>query len=100
MFKCPHCQHKSITFFQKFNLVLNTKNRDYRCKKCGGLVAVSFGLTLLLTLLISILLIGIYFNLNKLLRSNFGGAMIIFFGTISSITFLVPLKKIRKHTKY
>lgn len=100
MFKCPHCQHKSITFSQKLNLVLNTKNRDYRCKKCGGLVAVSFGLTILFTLLISILLMCIYFNLNKLLRSSLGGSIIIFFGTISSITFLVPLKKLREHTKY
>jgi predicted RNA-binding Zn-ribbon protein involved in translation (DUF1610 family) len=95
MFKCPHCNQKSISFAQKFNLVLNSRNKDYRCKKCGKLVTVSFGSILLLLPVTVILLMIIYFNYLDFLHSNFIGAMVLFFGTVSVITFLVPLKKLK-----
>lgn len=98
MFKCPHCHHKSITFFQKFNLILDSKNRDHRCRDCGGLVAVSFVLIMLLLPVIAIPLVFIC-NYESLLGSDFIAVLIIFFGTISAITFLVPLKKLIQHTK-
>lgn len=96
MFECPHCHKTSISFTQKFNLVLHGRNRDYRCKKCGNLVTVSFGLTLISIPAILIPLMIIYDKYLEFVHSNFIGAMILFFGTISVITLFIPLKELKR----
>lgn len=96
MFKCPHCHQKSITFFQKFGLVLNAKNRNHRCQKCSGFVTASFPLTMLMLPFVAIPLLILYTKFERLWQSDFIGATTFFFITISVLTFLVPLKKLTR----